>query len=75
MTYFISDFCIIIDPVIQTLKDHYPLLSVMYSPKDFTQLATGGRAGGAKVIDFRADPNKYVNRPNWDEYFNHYGTN
>ena len=53
--------------MIQTLKDNYPLLSVMYSPKDFTRLATGGRLG-AQVIDFRADPNKYVN---CGVYFDH----
>ena len=48
-----------IAPVIKTLKGHCtPLLSVMYSPKDLTQLATSGRLG-AQVIDFRSDPNKY----------------
>ena len=35
------------------------LLSVMFSPRDSTQLATAGD-GGAQVIDIRADPNKYI---------------
>ena len=57
---------IYVGPVIETLQpaqvmggQRSSLYSVMFSPKDLTQLATAGY-GGAQVIDIRADPNKYV---------------
>ena len=47
------------EPVIQSAETSHgrSLLSVMFSPKDSTQLAITGD-GGAQVIDIRADPNK-----------------
>lgn len=51
----------ILVPVIETVKHSpmYRLCSLMFSPKDSTHLAIADSTG-ARVIDFRADPNEYL---------------